>query len=106
MKPRPDTLKTITKRIKTGCGNLYVTVAEPDQDYHEIYGTLGKCGGCAGGFLEVISTLATLAINEGVEMDRIIKAMHGVRCPQDSAILPSCPTAMAKIMRERYGGED
>jgi len=77
---------------------MYVTVSS-DPAYHEVFAVLGKSGGCAAGFLESLGRIITLALNAGVPLEKIIKQLVGVRCPTDSEFLPSCPEAIARVLK-------
>lgn len=100
---RPQTTYGHTIRIKTGCGNLYVTCAEAES-YKEIFCKLGKSGGCATAFLDGIGRLITHALNdEIVTEETIIRSFSEIRCPSpqwngDVQVL-SCVDAIAKILK-------
>ena len=76
---RPRTLRSITDRIRTGHGNLYITISfdENDQPF-EIFTNLGKAGSSDSAYLEAVSRLASLALRAGVEVDQIINQLRGI----------------------------
>ena len=100
---RPTSLLTESHEVQVGCGTLYVTISQTHEKYREIYAQLGKTGGCARCFTEVISTLVTEALNNRTPLEKVIHQFEGVRCPSDSGFLPSCPVAMGKIMEKVWG---
>jgi ribonucleoside-diphosphate reductase alpha chain len=54
-KPRGEVAFGVTKKIKTGCGNLYITINEdPEGRPFEIFTQIGKAGGCVTSQCEAI----------------------------------------------------
>ena len=103
---RPRTTWGFNEKVATGCGSLYVAVfLDEREELFEVFGTLGKAGGCASAQLEAINRLISLALRSGVEAESIIKQLKGIRCPsiawdKGHAIL-SCADAIAGVL-ERY----
>ncbi len=103
---RPRTTWGFNEKVATGCGNLYVAVfLDERKEVFEVFGTLGKAGGCASAQLEAINRLISLALRSGVEAESIVKQLKGIRCPsiawdRGHAIL-SCADAIAGVL-ERY----
>ena len=64
---RPRTLFGPTQKIGTGHGNMYITINTIESGGPlEVFGTLGKAGGCNSASLEAISRLRSLALSTGV----------------------------------------
>jgi ribonucleoside-diphosphate reductase alpha chain len=102
-KARHDVIHGSTRKIHTGCGNLYVTVNE-DRDGHlfEIFNQIGKAGGCAASQSEAIGRLVSLAFRSGIEPEDIVRQLKGISCHtpvwyREGKIL-SCSDAVAKAI--------
>ncbi|MBA7716249.1 hypothetical protein ES703_125318 [subsurface metagenome] len=107
---RPEETTAIIKRVTTGCGSLYVSVAWDDHGICEVFSTLGKSGGCASAQLEAICRLISLALRSGIDVAPIVKHLRGIRCPniawgQGKSIL-SCADAIASVLEEHTTGYD
>ena len=102
-KARQDVIHGSTRKIQTGCGNLYVTVNEDeDGNLFEIFNQIGKAGGCAASQSEAIGRLVSLAFRSGVEPEDIIRQLKGISCHtpvwyREGKIL-SCSDAVAKAI--------
>lgn len=102
-KARKDVIHGSTRKIRTGCGNLYVTVNEDeDGKLFEIFNQIGKAGGCAASQSEAIGRLVSLAFRSGVEPEDIIRQLKGISCHTpvwygEGKIL-SCADAVAKAI--------
>ena len=78
---RPDTITGTTRKIGTGCGNLYVTINDDEQGPFELFAQIGKAGGCAASQTEAIGRLISLALRAGVDANAVARQLKGVRCP-------------------------
>jgi len=97
-RPRPVETSGSTRRVKTGCGNLYVTINADEKGPFELFTSMGKSGGCASAQSEAISRLVSLAMRAGVDMESITKHLRGIRCHlpvyDGGSQVYSCPDAI------------
>lgn len=102
-RPRSESMMGLTKRVKIGCGNLYVTVNYDEYGICEVFTSTGKAGGCPSQS-EATARLASIALRSGIEIEEVIKQMRGIRCPstirQPGMKCTSCPDAIARVIRE------
>jgi ribonucleoside-diphosphate reductase alpha chain len=100
---RQDVIHGSTRKIRTGCGNLYVTVNEDKEgNLFEIFNQIGKAGGCAASQSEAIGRLVSLAFRSGIEPEDVVRQLKGISCHmpvwyQRGRIL-SCSDAIAKAI--------
>ena len=59
---RPSQVHGITDKVRTGHGNMYITINFSDGSPFEVFSNLGKAGGCDSAQLEAISLLISLAL--------------------------------------------
>jgi ribonucleoside-diphosphate reductase alpha chain len=78
---RPDIIQGTTRKIETGCGNLYVTINDDKHGPFELFAQIGKAGGCAASQTEAIGRLISLALRAGVDPAAVARQLGGVRCP-------------------------
>jgi ribonucleoside-diphosphate reductase alpha chain len=101
LKERPEVLKGVTRKIRTSCGNLYVSVNyDENNNPLEIISRLGKSGGCGSALQEAIGRLSTLALGAGIPLDKIAQQLKGITCHSPCFIsadltIKSCPDAVA-----------
>jgi ribonucleoside-diphosphate reductase alpha chain len=102
-KAREDVIHGSTRKVRTGCGNLYVTVNEDEGGrLFEIFNQIGKAGGCAASQSEAIGRLVSLAFRSGIEPEDIIRQLKGISCHtpvwyREGKVL-SCSDAVAKAI--------
>jgi ribonucleoside-diphosphate reductase alpha chain len=100
---RQDMIHGSTRKVRTGCGNLYVTVNEDGEgNLFEIFNHIGKAGGCAASQSEAIGRLVSLALRSGIEPEDVVRQLKGISCHmpvwyQEGKIL-SCADAIAKAI--------
>ncbi len=105
VRERPDEIDGKTYKIKTGYGNLYVTINEDSNSKpFEIFATTGKTGGVLAAKSEAICRLASLALRSGILPEKLIEQLEGIRGPMPTmskyGIVFSIPDAIAKILKK------
>ena len=99
---RPASILGVTDRVRTGHGNMYVTITfDEDDKPFEVFTALGKAGGCDSANLEAVSRLASLALRAGIAPDQIIEQLRGITCCpawDDGNLIRSAPDAMASVL--------
>ncbi len=107
---RPQSITGVTERVRTGHGNMYVTINfdERGQPF-EVFGNLGKAGGCDSAQLEAISRLVSLALRSGIETSAILEQMRGITCCpawDEGTLVRSAPDAVALALERHTHGSD
>jgi ribonucleoside-diphosphate reductase alpha chain len=102
---RPEIVKGATYRMRTGCGNLYVTINRDEEDsIFEVFTQMGKAGGCAASQSEAIGRLISLAFRINMAPEEIIKQIKGIRCHSPSwdkgCKILSCSDALARALEK------
>lgn len=102
-KVRGEVAFGVTRKIKTGCGNLYVTINEDEEGRPiEVFTQIGKAGGCVASQCEAIGRMASLVLRSGIQADEIVSQMRGISCHlpvgYGSGKVMSCADAMAQAM--------
>jgi ribonucleoside-diphosphate reductase alpha chain len=104
-KKRPTVTFGATRKVKTGCGNLYVTINQDEKgDLFEVFNQIGKAGGCADSQAEAIGRLTSLALRSGIQPKEIIMELKGISCHRPFGFGParvlSCADALGKAIEQ------
>ena len=104
-KERPETLSGKTYKVKTGYGNLYITINDDNAGSpQEVFAMLGKTGGYFQEQTEAICRLISLGLRSHISPEYIIKHLKGIRGPMVTmttrGTILSLPDAIGKIMEE------
>jgi ribonucleoside-diphosphate reductase alpha chain len=107
-KERPNSLPSVTDKIKTGFGNLYVTISYFDQKPFEVFTSIGKSGYSTMADAEALGRLTSLALRSGVDPKEVINQLRGIGGSEpiftEGGLVQSIPDAIAKVL-ERHLGE-
>ncbi|MCG8604784.1 adenosylcobalamin-dependent ribonucleoside-diphosphate reductase [bacterium] len=102
---RPKITRGMTERIRTGEGNLYVTINEDADGICEVFSNIGKAGGNAAAQTEATSRLMSLALRSNIDPKEIISQLKGISGPapvwEKGELILSTPDAIGKAL-ERH----
>lgn len=105
---RPASLTSVTDKIKTGLGNLYVTISYYNQKPFEVFTSIGKSGYSTMADAEALGRLISLAFRSGVDPKEVIRQLKGIGGSEpiftEGGLVQSIPDAIAKVL-ERHIGE-
>ncbi len=103
---RPDVVYGFTQKMKTGYGDLYLTVNEVDGKPFEVFATIGKSGRSITAKAEAIGRLVSLALRSGVDVADIVGQLKGIGGEnpvfQKKGLLLSLPDAVSWVLEHRY----
>jgi ribonucleoside-diphosphate reductase alpha chain len=105
---RPVTISGVTERVRTGHGNMYVTINfDQKGEPFEVFTTLGKSGGCDSAQLEAISRLVSLALRSGIDPNKILEDLRGITCCpawDGGTLVRSAPDGVALALSRHLRG--
>jgi len=101
-KERPATLTGITRRVRTGRGNLFVTVnMASDGRPFEVFATHGKAGGNDAAMAEAVSRMASLSLRSGIDPIDVSEQLRGITdvpAWDEGEMIRSVPDAIASVL--------
>ncbi|MCL6465136.1 MAG: vitamin B12-dependent ribonucleotide reductase [candidate division WOR-3 bacterium] len=105
---RAHLLTGVTRKMATGCGNLYVTINRDESGrLFEVFTNIGKAGVCAQAQAEAIGRLVSLILRSGVDPRQIVKQLKGISCQSPAwsknEKITSCADAIAKALEQELG---
>lgn len=106
VKDRPEELEGITVKIKTGYGNLYVTVNILDGEPFEVFAQIGKSGYSTMADTEAICRLVSLGLRSGIPVTRIVEQLKGIGGSSpvfgNGGLISSIPDAIAIVLHKYF----
>lgn len=97
-----------TALVETGCGPIYLTIAEvkgddKDKKLFRIFIKPQKHSpaGCFSAVMEAASRLSGLSTKNGAPLDKIVKHLKGIQCSSPTVKSTSCFDAIAKHIESR-----
>jgi ribonucleoside-diphosphate reductase alpha chain len=103
---RPQYLQGFTEVIKTGYGNLYVTVNTYEGRPFEVFVQIGKSGYTTMADAEAIGRLASLALRSGINVKDVVEQLEGIGGASpvfsEGKLVMSIPDAIAAVLRKHF----
>ncbi len=102
--PRPKKVLSETVAVRTGCGNMYVTIGNAPA-VSEVFIKLGKAGNCIPAWSEALARVISIALQNGTPLAEITKTLKAIKCPTplrfpEEEAVESCPDAVARTLAE------
>jgi ribonucleoside-diphosphate reductase alpha chain len=109
-KERPEVVYGFTQKVKTGLGDLYLTVNEVDGQPFEVFATIGRSGRSITAKSEAIGRLVSLVLRSGINVREVVHQLKGIGGEhpvfQKKGLLLSIPDAVAWVLENRYLSEN
>ena len=106
VRERPDVVYGFTQKVRTGLGELYLTVNEVDGKPFEVFATIGRSGRSITAKAEAIGRLVSLALRSGIDVRDVVKQLKGIGGEhpvfQKKGLLLSIPDAVGWVLQNRY----
>ena len=103
---RPPLLRGFTEVIKTGYGNLYVTVNTFEGRPFEVFVQIGKSGYTTMADAEAMGRLASLALRSGIDVQDVVEQLEGiggsVPVYVEGKLIMSIPDAIAAVLKRHF----
>lgn len=104
---RPDSLASVTDKIKTGFGNLYVTITFYNNKPFEVFASIGKSGYSTMADAEAIGRLISLCLRSGIDPKEVINQLKGIGGSEPifhhGHLVQSIPDAIAQVLERHVG---
>lgn len=104
---RPNLLTGFTEKMKTGYGNLYVTVNLHDGQPFEVFAHIGKSGYTTMADTEAICRLISLSLRSQIPVEQVIRQLRGIggsnQIFADGSRVFSIPDAIAQVLDRHFG---
>ena len=100
---RPRSTKSVTTKVKTGCGNAYITASYIGDRVEEVFVHLGKAGGCAIAQSEALCRCISIGLRYGVPLEEYVEQLEGISCPShlvdEGTEIRSCADGISKVLK-------
>jgi len=103
---RPQCLQGFTEVIKTGYGNLYVTVNTIEERPVEVFVQIGKSGYSTMADAEATGRLVSLALRSRIAVEDVIEQLEGIGGSSpvfsEGKLVMSIPDAIATVLKRHF----
>ncbi len=103
---RPPYLEGFTEVIKTGYGNLYVTINTYDGRPFEVFVQIGKSGYSTMADAEATGRLVSLALRSGISVKDVVEQLEGIGGSSpvfsEGKLVMSIPDAIATVLKKHF----
>jgi ribonucleoside-diphosphate reductase alpha chain len=103
---RPQYLEGFTEVIKTGYGNLYVTINTYDGRPFEVFVQIGKSGYSTMADAEATGRLVSLALRSGISVKDVVEQLEGIGGSSpvfsEGKLVMSIPDAIATVLKKHF----
>ena len=107
---RPASVRGVTDRVRTGHGNMFVTINfDEDGQPFEVFTTHGKAGGCDAAHLDGISRLISMALRSGIDPNQVVEHLQGITCCpvwDGGTLVRSAEDAVALVLKKHLTQEE
>ena len=107
---RPASVRGVTDRVRTGHGNMFVTINfDEDGEPFEVFTTHGKAGGCDAAHLDGISRLISMALRSGIDPNQVVEHLQGITCCpvwDGGTLVRSAEDAVALVLKKHLTEEE
>ncbi len=104
---RPDSLPSMTHKVNTGLGRLYITISHFNQRPFEVFCSIGKSGYSTMADAEAIGRLTSLALRSGISAEEVVSQLKGIGGSEptfhNGALIQSIPDAIAQALEKHIG---
>ena len=105
---RPQCLQGFTEVIKTGYGNLYVTINTFEGRPIEVFVQIGKSGYSTMADAEATGRLVSLALRSGIAVEDVVEQLEGIGGSSpvfsEGKLVMSIPDAIATVLKRHFVG--
>ena len=103
---RPHYLEGFTEVIKTGYGNLYVTINTYEGKPFEVFVQIGKSGYTTMADAEATGRLVSLALRSGISVKEVVEQLEGIGGSSpvfsEGKLVMSIPDAIATVLKKHF----